>query len=40
MQTVDKSVVDIAIISADIYCADCMLKRAQVFAISRRDLEL
>ena len=35
----DKSVVDIVIIGADIYHAAYMLKGAQVFAVSMRDLE-
>ncbi len=31
--------VDIAIIGVDAYCTACRLKRAQVFAVSMRDLE-
>ena len=31
--------IDIAIIGADTYCATCHLKRAQVFAISMRDIQ-
>ena len=31
--------VDVAMIGADAYCAACRLKRAQVFAVSMRDLE-
>ena len=37
--TLDKSLVDVAMIDADAYRAICNLKRAQVFAISMRDLE-
>ena len=31
--------IDIAMISADTYCAACRLKRAQLFAISMRDIQ-
>ena len=31
--------IDIAMIGADAYCAACRLKRAQVFAVSMRDIQ-
>ena len=37
--TLDTKEVDVAMIGADAYRAACRLKRAQVFAVSMRDLE-
>ena len=31
--------IDIAIIGTDAYCTACCLKRTQVFAVSRRDIQ-
>lgn len=35
-----KDVIDIAIIGSDAYCLACQLKKAQVFAVSMKNLEL
>ena len=39
VSTLGTNKVDIAMIGADAYCTTCKLKRAQIFAVSMRDLE-